>query len=162
MRIGILSDTHDHLANARKAVAIYNNEDCGHVLHGGDLISPFSAKVFADLKCPFAAVFGNNDGERLGVEKVIAGFGGTITVGHTPLTLGGMRILLMHEPWSLESIARSGDYDLIVYGHTHHKEERHVGGTIVLNPGEAGGHLTGEATCTIVDTKTREVRWITL
>ena len=45
----------------------------------------------------------------------------------------------LHRPDGLESFARSGDYDLIIHGHTHRAEVRKVGETVILNPGEGSG-----------------------
>ena len=55
-----------------------------------------------------------------------------------------------------EPLARSGDFDLVVYGHTHEIEQRQEEG-LLLNPGEAGGWLTGLATVALVDLETLEV-----
>ncbi len=162
MLIGIISDTHDNVEKSKAAVKLFREAKVEHVIHAGDIVAPFTAKVFADLGCPFTAVFGNNDGEKVGVEHVIQSFGGTIATGHTPVELGGLRFMIMHEPWGLKEIASSGEYDVVIYGHTHKKEEKKAGKTLVLNPGEGGGHLTGEATCVLFDTETRKVKWVTL
>ena len=37
MKIGIITDSHDHRANLRKAVEIFNNANVDKVLHAGDL-----------------------------------------------------------------------------------------------------------------------------
>ena len=41
MLIGIISDTHDDTTAIRKAVDYFNAEKVSHVLHAGDITSPF-------------------------------------------------------------------------------------------------------------------------
>ena len=53
-------------------------------------------------------------------------------------------------------LARSGNYDLVVFGHTHEVEERIEKG-LMLNPGEVGGWLTGRCTVALVDLESLEV-----
>jgi putative phosphoesterase len=67
------------------------------------------------------------------------------------LDIDGSRILLTHgAPWNLdqyiypdadqEMLARylPKNYDLVVMGHTHYPMLRHVGSTVVVNPGSVG------------------------
>ena len=56
----------------------------------------------------------------------------------------------------LETKARSQDFDLIVYGHTHRAEVRREGRTTVINPGEGSGWTSGQATAAWFDSVTRE------
>ena len=54
-------------------------------------------------------------------------------------------------------MAASGSHDLIVYGHTHQIDLRERP-CVVLNPGEAGGWLTGRCTAALVDLESMKVR----
>ena len=38
MKIGIISDTHDHHSNVIKAIRIFNERRVKYVLHAGDII----------------------------------------------------------------------------------------------------------------------------
>jgi hypothetical protein len=150
MKIGIISDTHDHLGNCREACAAFSADGVKTVLHAGDMVAPFVAPVFRDAKLKLVAVFGNNDGERLFLRERFDELGFSLHHGPHRLEIEGRRICLMHEPRCLDSLVKSGDYDLVVYGHTHElaiSEE----GTLVVNPGEACGYITGKATCAVVD-----------
>ncbi len=157
MRIGIISDTHDHMENIRFFVEEFKKAGIEHVLHAGDIISPFAAKPFSEFK--FTAVFGNNCGEKLFLRDIISQFG-EIKPGPLELQLGGKKMLLMHEPYALEAAAQSGLYHFVIYGHTHHLERKRVRNTWVINPGEACGYLTGNATALILDLETGEVELI--
>ena len=68
-----------------------------------------------------------------------------------PLILEKVRILLMHEPVLLEPLARSGEYDLIVYGHLHQAESRREEETLILNPGECCGWSSGRGQVVTLD-----------
>jgi hypothetical protein len=154
--IGVMSDSHDNVTHIRKAVALFKDAGCGLVLHAGDLIAPFAARELAALGCPVKAVFGNCDGEKQGLEMVLEKFG---TIQDAPLLFshGSRRILLVHYHFSIATYASSGKYDIIVYGHTHKPDIRREGQTLLLNPGEAGGWLTGKSTVALLDPEKLEV-----
>ena len=61
----------------------------------------------------------------------------------------------MHYPELAIPIAKSGDYDIVVYGHTHEIDIQ-KGESLLLNPGETGGWTTGKATVAVVDLETLE------
>jgi len=42
MVIGIISDTHDHMDNIRKALKIFKEKNVKVILHAGDFVSPFT------------------------------------------------------------------------------------------------------------------------
>lgn len=150
MRIGVMSDSHDHLPNLDKAVGLFNAEGVGHVIHAGDFVAPFAVARLEGLRARVTGVFGNNDGERLLVARRFEKIGEVYPV-MARLELGGRRIAVVHEDFPVEGLAHSGLYDVVIYGHTHQVEVRRVGGTLVLNPGEVCGYLTGRATVALVD-----------
>lgn len=151
MLIGIISDTHDHLANLRRALELLKARGAELVLHAGDFVSPFVAEPFRETGLRVIGVFGNNDGDRLFLRQRFSEVG-ELHFGPHELELGGRKILLMHEPRALEALVASGRYDLVVYGHTH-RPKISPGQTVVVNPGELGGWLTGRGTLALVDLK---------
>jgi len=155
VKIGIFSDTHDHLDHIQVAVERFTTLDCGLVCHGGDFVSPFTLKHLRNLKCKVVAVLGDNDGNALGLN---AGFMILGRISNPPhaFTAGGLKCLLMHRPDGLESFVKSQDYDLVIYGHTHMAEVRVQGKTTVINPGEGSGWTSGRASAAWFDTETRE------
>ena len=70
-------------------------------------------------------------------------------------------MFLIHklEDWLLEVLDSSGRYLAIVHGHTHVPEIKELGGTKVVNPGEACGYVSGKETVALLDTEREEV-WI--
>jgi len=159
MALGIISDTHDDMEQIRKAVEIFNARGVSHVLHAGDLVSPFTFDFLAGLQCPFTGIFGNNDGDRLLLSKRS---GGNIHAQPLALELEGVKIALVHEPLAVEALARCGLYDLVIYGHTHAPDVRRAESALVINPGKAARLHKGRSTLAVLDTKKMEAEIIEL
>jgi putative phosphoesterase len=148
--IGILSDSHDNRGALRAAVRLFNQEDCSLVLHAGDFVAPFAARELEALGCPVKAVFGNCDGEKEGLRTTMAAIG---KIKEPPFVFRyeGREFLMTHTHFSLDGYIRSDKYDVIVYGHTHRPEFRQSGRALVVNPGEAGGWVTGSCSVALLD-----------
>jgi putative phosphoesterase len=158
MKIGIISDSHDHHANVLKAVEIFKNEQVQYILHAGDIVSPFTAKAFGEVKnARFIAVFGNNDGEKPVLKSTIESFGGEIHRDPYRGKIAGKRVLITHKPGILDEAIAGGKYDLIVYGHTHFRDIRTVGETLIINPGESTDWLSGKGRLIILDTESSKI-----
>jgi putative phosphoesterase len=153
MKLGILSDSHDNLPALDRIVARFNAENVDLVLHAGDFVSPFTSIPLGRLRASLVGVFGNNDGDRVHLIERFRGMG-AIHSGVHSFEADGVRIVLMHEPQAIDALVASGAQDLIVYGHTH-KVDLRQGRPAVVNPGEAGGWLTGRSTAVLFDTETR-------
>lgn len=148
--IGIMSDSHDNLEAIKKAVNFFNQSEVELVLHAGDLISPFTAKEFKELKCGFKAVFGNNDGEKDGLRhffKDLCSLNSLIE-----LEVQKRKIAINHgtNESIVDALVKSRKYDVVIRGHTH-KLGITEGKTMVINPGETCGYLSGEKTVVLLD-----------
>lgn len=150
MKIGVISDTHDHLTQIAKAVEYLNQQSLNQVIHVGDLISPFTANEFEKLTHPMVAIYGNNDGERFGLKQKFASIDVPIHEDPYALELHGRKILVIHKNDLIRPLTSSGQYDVILYGHTHKPVVRQ-GDCLVVNPGEVCGWLTDKGTLAIVD-----------
>jgi len=142
VKIAVISDSHDNIINIKKAVNIANKNNCEYIFHLGDIVSPFSAKELGAFKGIVYAVFGNNDGEHQGLISIFNQFGGFINRAPYKIELNGKKIVLMHEPYLLDELIKSKEFDYIFYGHLHEIDYRKVEKTIILNPGELGGWLS--------------------
>jgi putative phosphoesterase len=152
MRIGIISDTHDHHRHVMQAIEIFRRHKVQYVLHGGDIVAPFTIQAFAELReAKLIAVFGNNDGDKLRLKATVESFGGEIYEYCYKGELAGRKICMMHTDHLAEDAIKSQMYDLVVYGHTHHQDIRREGRTLVVNPGETTDWITGSARVAIVD-----------
>jgi putative phosphoesterase len=151
MRIGIVSDTHDDQRNVRRAIEVFREHSVECVLHAGDVTGPATISIFAEMPgCRVIAVGGNCDSERRSLRTAVEAIGGEmhdrVYTGH----LDNRAVYMTHIPLGLEPVIRSGEYDLVVYGHTHQQDIRRIGKTLVVNPGAARNWM-GNAEVVIVD-----------
>jgi putative phosphoesterase len=151
MQIGILSDTHDRLPPFRRAIALFERLHVAAVIHAGDIVAPFAAKVIAPgaVSLPVHVVYGNNDGERAGLRQILPG----IVEGPLTLKLGGKTIVVHHFiDWlKPQDIAAA---DVVITGHTHKIVNELRDGKLLLNPGECCGWVTDRCTAALLDLDT--------
>jgi len=152
MMIGVMSDTHDRLDAVDKAISFFNSQQVTEVLHAGDLVSPFVAPLFSKLQAKLHYVWGNNEGDHEFIKVRFADIGTSPLGDFAALQLGGKKIALLHGTHQeiVDSLIESGAYDLIVRGHSH-RAEILEGETLVVNPGEVCGYLTGRQTVALID-----------
>ena len=161
MKIGIISDTHDNLPQIKKAVEIFNREQVGLVLHAGDFVSPFTFLEFKNLNCPLKGVFGNNDGDKLYLREKFEDIGKLFPAPYIA-KIYNKDIVMLHKEKLTDSLVKSQKYDIVIYGHTHRVDLRKIGKTLIINPGECGGWLTGKSTIALLDLETLEAKIIKL
>jgi uncharacterized protein len=159
MLIGIIADTHDNMTTLKRAVDYFNSANVRQVIHAGDFVSPFTFRALKELRCDFTGIFGNNDGDRLLLQKRS---GGKLYNQPHLLELAGRKIIVMHEHNIVDALAASGHYDLVIYGHTHEAEIRLVRNTLIINPGEASGWLYGKTTVAVADLSEMTAEIITI
>lgn len=133
LRIGVVSDTHGHVPNTQAAVAQLSDLRVDVVIHCGDIGSSRIIPLFAAWPTHF--VLGNVDDDDLG-----SGFAGQGRVFHGRqgrIELAGRKVAVIHgdDFDALQSAIHSGEFDLVCTGHTHQRELRREGNTLVLNPG---------------------------
>ncbi len=162
MKIGVISDTHDRLPYIDHAIRIFNDQEVEVVLHCGDFVSPFALVRFKSLVAPFYAVFGNNDGEKVGIRDMFDRNGWIINERPCLVTINGFSIVMLHEPGPLSDYLENEALDLIVFGHTHTPKFEKYGNTLALNPGEGCGWVSGKGTCAIIDLSNGEVEMFEL
>jgi uncharacterized protein len=163
MKIGTISDTHDHCDYINRFISRFEQERVDMLIHLGDIVAPFAAIRFAEIakRIPFVALFGNNDGERAGLKKMISEWG-SIEDGPKRLELDGKVIVINHYPMASEEIlAIFPDADFYLSGHTHIRVDERAGRLRLINPGEACAWLYGEATAGILEPASDSYRTIT-
>ena len=133
MKLGIISDTHDHLDP--RILKLFAGVD--HILHGGDV---GMQTIIHELEtiAPVTAVLGNTDlGNPLKLTEVI--------------TLAGRKFLLHHivNPHAPDEKLRARitreQPDVVIFGHTHKPFNQVIAGTLFFNPGYAGKPKFGTA-----------------
>jgi len=148
--IAIMADSHDNLPVIREAVELLNREKVDMVIHAGDLISPFTAKDFAELKMPFEAIFGNNDGEKDGLRVAYSNI--CDLSDFKTLEVDGVSIAMIHghQEELVDCLARCGKYDVVVRGHSHQPSIKKKE-SLIINPGELCGYVSGKRTFALLD-----------
>jgi putative phosphoesterase len=135
MRIGVVSDTHGHVANTLAAINLLESLEVARVLHCGDIGTEAIPPLFK--KWPTDFVFGNCDYALDELTNVIREAGLTCHGVFGDLTIGDRRIALIHsdDHQRFRETIRGGNYDLVCYGHTHVAKIEQIERTMVLNPG---------------------------
>ena len=129
MKIGVLSDTHIHLAEEIPLEVVKAFSKVDLILHAGDFVG---LQVLEGLKQlgEVKAVHGNVDSMKLrGLlpEKEL-------------LVAGGKKIGITHGWGGPEGIERRvrglfNDVDIIIYGHSHRAKIERIGDVLFFNPG---------------------------
>lgn len=167
MKIGVISDTHDRLPTFRQALAMFKRLKVGAILHAGDMIAPFAAKLLTEPELvgdiPVFAIYGNNDGERAGLKQVLPKLIDGPMRLELPTAAGKSRLIVMHHFIDWLKPGDIGGADIVITGHTHEpvNELRDVpaainasGKQLYLNPGECCGWVTDRCTCAVLDLDT--------
>jgi putative phosphoesterase len=154
MQIAIISDIHDrrdHLATVLDQVSGADLLICC-----GDLCSPFIVVQLGEgFHRPIHVVFGNNDGDLFRISQQASRFSHLTLHGEfAELTCDGKRIAVNHFPEIARALAASDRYDLVCYGHDHQHAITADGETVIVNPGEVYGGLSGTASYAVYDTAT--------
>jgi putative phosphoesterase len=162
--IGIISDSHDNLNAIRKAVDFFNSNNVKAVLHAGDIISPFTVRAFEELNSKFYFVFGNNDGDKVMLTRRFEEIGAIACGDFGDLTIDSLHIALLHgtNDALVKAIAKSGDFDVVIRGHTHDPGVKIIEGTPVINPGECSGILSGRSTVAILEISNINIEFVEL
>lgn len=163
MKIGLMSDSHDKIVNIKNAIKIFEKHTVEYILHAGDLVSPFCLQYFKGFRNRFFLCAGNNLGDIAIIKRLIAEIGEYFDeVGE--ISLNEKKFALYHgtDLSKLDALLLSQKFDYVITGHTHHKEIRREGKTLLINPGETFGDLYGDATVAILDTSTNDVTFYDL
>ncbi|MFA7398119.1 MAG: metallophosphoesterase [Crenarchaeota archaeon] len=163
--VGAISDSHDNITLIKKAVQLLNEYKVSLVLHAGDFVSPFTIEYFKKLDCNFVGVFGNNDGDhQLLTKKFQETTNCIIRNRFTQITIDDFKIALLHgdETELLDVIVETGYFNAVIHGHSHNRGTQQKGKTLVINPGEVCGYLTGKPSFALLDTKKYETKIIEL
>lgn len=156
MKIAIVSDTHDNLANFKKAIGWIKKEKIKLLIHCGDICAPLTLKEgLKDFSGKAHIVFGNVDGERYLITKRVYEKETPNVIIHGELgelEINGKKIAFLHSPEFARGLAFTQKYDLVFYGHSHKPWEEKIGKSRLINPGNLAG-LFYKATFGVYDTK---------
>lgn len=138
MQVGIISDTHDNVPAVQAATDRFEAAGVAAVVHCGDFVAPPVIPHLDIAGVPVHAVRGNNDGEREGLVDAFESLdGGRLHGRFAELEFDGADVAVLHGEQRpvIEALARADEYDYVLHGHWHVREQRSVSGTRVVNPG---------------------------
>ena len=122
MNIGVISDTHGLVRP--EAIAVLEGSDL--ILHAGDVGSSDVLRKLEEI-APVKAVRGNVDKGNwacaLPMEEVVE--------------VGGKHLYIIHNIDELD-LDPAGQFDAVVFGHSHRPKNELRGGVLFFNPGSAG------------------------
>jgi putative phosphoesterase len=160
VRVAIISDIHDNVPKLRSALEkLAKLGGAGELICLGDLCSPFViAELGRGFSGPVHVVFGNNDGDRHRMADVASKFAQvTIHGEYAELDMDGRRFSVNHFDDIGKAIAAGQKFDVVCGGHSHQFGVEAYGKSVMVNPGEIFGILTGKSTFVIYDTRTGEI-----
>ncbi len=152
MRIGVFSDSHGDISNAKRFFDRLAPLDC--LFHLGDYAAD-AEKLAKLFDCPAYAVRGNCDYRSdMPLERQV--------------DLGGKRFLLVHghQYYSWNTLLYRGEEvhaDMVLYGHSHMPDLSADGPRLILNPGSLSRPRGGSVeSCALVllDGKDLTVRFV--
>ncbi len=141
MKIGIMSDSHDHIWHTKAAFSKAVELGVKTVIHCGDLVSPFMLEELEEYPIHMHLILGNNTGDQLLLARHCAKRVEQVTLHgwHGRLTLEDKVISWVHDPFWAQALAAKRDADLICFGHTHRWHIERNRDFVLLNPGELLG-----------------------
>jgi hypothetical protein len=153
MKIGIIADTHDNLPAIDRAVSLLNQEKVQLVLHLGDYVAGFAVLRFKPLKAKLIGIFGNNDGDHQLLEKRFREINAEIRGKFAEVVVEGVKIAMTHgdELELLKSLVDTQSYDVVAHAHSHEARVYREDKTLVINPGEVCGYLSGKSTIALLN-----------
>ena len=162
MIVAVMSDSHDHIENIRKALEIVKKEEAEMIIHCGDFVAPFMLKELDAAGIPVHGVFGNNDGDQYLLTRMsVLDFNHIRLYGIIgEIDADGFGIQFTHDQRIAEGLAASGTHELVCFGHTHTYMQKKINETTLLNPGELMGKDGSPGFC-FVDSKTSEITRVT-
>ena len=159
MKVAIISDTHDNVANTQKFLDWVEDNEIGAIIHCGDLCAPaMLLNVLNRFKGKIHMVYGNVEDRKLTKELIdkakvlnVIHYG---DVGEVEIT--GLKIAFVHYPVKAEKLVKKGEYDFVFYGHNHKPWIDQVDSTYIANPGTLAG-MFNKATFAVLDTQTKKL-----
>jgi hypothetical protein len=160
MKIAIISDTHDNLANLKKALSLIEKEGAKSLIHCGDIFEPETAKeilenffgethlVLSNVDEDYFREIGENFFKLFPQMKIWRKFG--------EIEIDKKKIAFSHSPRIAFQLSFSQKYDIVFYGHLHKPWETKIKKTKLVNPGNVAG-MFFKPTFAIYDTKTNEL-----
>jgi putative phosphoesterase len=157
MKILVISDIHEHFDNLSRVLDKIPDLWVEKIFCLWDLINWWIWKMLVSTSVPVHIIWWNNDGNKTWVMRACFNSKNWSIVSDNEfdaIEIDWRRIFLTHYPIIAQSVAKSGDYDVVMYGHDHLKSMRMVWDCLLFNPGEICASRTKTCTYGVYDTTT--------
>lgn len=137
MKIAIISDIHDNLANLEKCLNWCSENSIAELICCGDVTNSETLKFLSDkFNNKIHLVKGNAE---IYNEEDVKKYDNIEYYGRTGcFIIDNKKIGLCHEPYLINKIMEFGKRDIIFYGHTHKPWIEKRDNAIIVNPGKLG------------------------
>ena len=167
MKVGLISDTHNHLREARRALDLLVARGARHLVHCGDAgedVVDLVSAICAEHGIRAHVAVGNCDRAHLEDAPFRTSPAGIERSEAPEFVLAGKRCLVVHGDRAevLRQALESGRFDFVFTGHTHAPADRRTGPTRLLNPGSAARPRQGPPTVALLDLETDQIAWVPL
>lgn len=143
MKIIVMSDSHGVFSSVRKVVERQRDADLFIFLGDGerDINQILINEPWLEEK--LLCVKGNCDGGML-LSQMKMQLEYTLPYGHKIFAAHGDRYMVKYGAGSMLQEAKERHADILLYGHTHCRDERFEDGVYILNPGSLGWPRDGK------------------
>jgi len=143
MKIGILSDTHSKVDEAKKTLDFLVKNGAEFIIHAGDICRYETLELLATCGVRYVGVYGNNDAHLVQYHNDY-----NLVKEPNYFKIANTKFKLMHLPFYM-----SPDADVVVFGHTHKFACEFKNNTLFLNPGEVCAREKPVVESVILDVK---------
>jgi len=161
MKILVISDIHENFDNLMRVLKKIPDLWVEKIFCLWDLINGWIWRILAKQDIPVHLIWWNNDWCRVKITKLLLQAQNGSQVANDEFDvceIDGRKIFLTHYPIIARSIAKSGDYDAVFYGHDHVKHVSMVDTCLLVNPWEIWADKTGTASYVVYDTETNTAK----
>ena len=139
MKIAIIADVHDNLANLAKVLTFLKKEKIDFLIACGDIGNQETLDFLAqNFSGQIYLVFGNIEEEFISQPPDWPNM--TISQSYGEIVLEDKKIAYCHFPEIAKKLAKEKNVpNLVFYGHTHQPKEEMFQGVKLINPGTVAG-----------------------
>ena len=165
MKVGLISDTHNHLRESRRALDLLVARGARHLVHCGDVgedVVALLSAVCQEHGIRAHVAVGNCDRAHLEDAPFLASPAGIERAEAPEFVLAGKRCLALHgdNETRLEAALAAETFDYVFTGHSHAPADQRLGNTRRLNPGSPVRPRRGPPTVALLDLETDLVDWL--
>ncbi|MEA1956539.1 MAG: YfcE family phosphodiesterase [Campylobacterota bacterium] len=140
-KIGILSDTHSKVQEAKKTLDFLVQNGVEFIIHAGDICRYETLEHLATCGVKYVGVYGNNDAHLVQYHNEY-----NLVQEPNYFKVADTKFKLMHMPFYMNP-----DADVVVFGHTHEFACEFKNNTLFLNPGEVCAREKPITECVILE-----------